>query len=168
MIPPDWQIALLDEATFLRGQILTSYAQAEFLLADLSVQFDLHFPYPMKERIKAAKKIADREGFGGYKDELLEACDKLLEFEELRHLMAHGFESMTTDPTAKHMFDFRLYVRNAKDDFEQRQYFLTIDHMRYNAENIRLYTSKAVDLFRRIYLEKRIEDPKEGVLTEPK
>lgn len=158
------QKSLVDRCTYLRGRILTSYAQVEFLLADISVKLDLHFPYPVKERIKTAKHIADRPGFEVYRDELVEVCEKLLEFEELRRLMAHGFVTLTTDRHDNHMFDFRLYQRNSKNNFQLLQVYLDISHMEYNAESIRLYVNRAVDLFSRIYLEKRLEDPKGDLL----
>jgi hypothetical protein len=45
MQPSDLQKSLIEEATYLRGKILTSYAQVLFLLADLSVKLDLRFWY---------------------------------------------------------------------------------------------------------------------------
>jgi hypothetical protein len=60
MAPTQLQKSLIEEATYLRGKILTSYAQVEFLLADLSVKLDLRFPYLIKDRIKAAKRISER------------------------------------------------------------------------------------------------------------
>jgi hypothetical protein len=39
--PSELQKSLIKEATYLRSKILTSYAQVEFLLADLSVRLDL-------------------------------------------------------------------------------------------------------------------------------
>ena len=111
MQPSDLQKSLIEEATFLRGKILTSYAQVEFLLADLSVKLDLKFPYRIQDRIKAAKRISERPGFETYKDELATVCDQLLEYDEIRNLMAHGFLMLTTDKKGNHKFDMRLYQR---------------------------------------------------------
>ena len=36
--PTELQKSLIDEATYLRGRIITSYSQIEFLLADISVK----------------------------------------------------------------------------------------------------------------------------------
>jgi hypothetical protein len=57
------QRSLVEEATYLRGSILRSYSQVEFLLADISVKLDLKFPYQIKDRIKAVKRIAERPGY---------------------------------------------------------------------------------------------------------
>jgi hypothetical protein len=43
--PTELQKSLVDEAMFLRGRIVTSYSQVEFLLADISVKLDVKFPY---------------------------------------------------------------------------------------------------------------------------
>ena len=52
----------LNRAIYLRGHYLTSYAQCEFLLADLSVKVDNRFRYVIDKRISAAKAMA--EGLG--------------------------------------------------------------------------------------------------------
>ena len=76
--PSEFQKALVEEATYLRGLfILRSYSQVEFLLADISVKLDLRFPYLIKRRINAVRAIADREGYEVYKDELNKVCDDL-------------------------------------------------------------------------------------------
>jgi len=62
---------------YLRGKIITSYAQVEFLLADLSVKLNVRFPFKIKDRIRAAKEVAERPGYGKYKDEPHEICDRL-------------------------------------------------------------------------------------------
>jgi hypothetical protein len=43
--PTNRQKSLVDEALYLRGRIVASYAQVEFLLADISVKLDLRFPF---------------------------------------------------------------------------------------------------------------------------
>jgi hypothetical protein len=73
--PSDLQKALVDEALFLRGRIIASYSQVEFLLADISVKLDLRFPYRISDRIKAAKRIADGEGYQAYKEDLNRCCE---------------------------------------------------------------------------------------------
>jgi hypothetical protein len=111
VVPSELQKSLIEDATYLRGKILTSYAQVEFLLADLSVKLDLKFPYRIQDRIKAAKRISERPSFETYKDELAAVCDQLLEYDEIRNLMAHGFLMLTTDKKANHKFDMRLCQR---------------------------------------------------------
>jgi hypothetical protein len=65
--PTDHQKSLVDEALYLRGRIVASYAQVEFLLADISVKLDLRFPYLIDARIKAVRCIAERDVYQVYK-----------------------------------------------------------------------------------------------------
>jgi hypothetical protein len=46
-LPDRHFVDLMDRAAYLRGRYLTSYAQCEFLLADLSVRVDNRFRYAL-------------------------------------------------------------------------------------------------------------------------
>ena len=89
--PTELQKSLVEQVTYLRGRILTSYAQVEFLLADISVKLDLKFPYLIKDRIKAAKRIAERSGYQIYKEDLERVCDELLVYERCGISWRTGF-----------------------------------------------------------------------------
>lgn len=155
--PLEWQKALVDEALFLRGRIVASYSQVEFLLADISVKLDLRFPYRIQDRIKAAKRIAEREGYEGYKAELETICDQLLEYDEIRHFMAHGFLTLTTDRNGNHQFEFLRHEREGEGKFTLLQGKTEVGHLRAAADDITAYTGRAIELFRQIYLEKGLE-----------
>ena len=58
-VPDRYFVDLMDRAAYLRGRYLTSYAQCEFLLADLSVRVDSRFRYALDKRINAAKAMAE-------------------------------------------------------------------------------------------------------------
>jgi hypothetical protein len=155
--PTDQQKALVDEALFLRGRIIASYAQVEFLLADLVVKLDLRFPYVIDARIKAVKKIAERPGYEVYKDDLDRACDAFDQFEELRHFMTHGFLSLTMDTKGNHQFEFLRYVREGEGKFNMMSGKTTIERMQQAADDIGEYVSLVIRLFERIYREKKLE-----------
>jgi hypothetical protein len=159
--PTDFQKSLVDEAAYLRGRILTSYAQVEFLLADISVKLDLKFPYLIKDRIKAAMRIAEREGFGDYKGDLAKVCDELLQYDELRNFMAHGFLQLTTDKNNNHRFEYRLYQRDGQGKFNLITIETDIRRLRFATGHITEYVSNAIAVFGRIYLEKRLQHPAE-------
>ncbi len=163
----EFQKSLVEEATYLRGRILTSYSQVEFLLADISVKLDLKFPYLIKDRIKAVKRISDREGYEIYKDRLAKLCDDLLQYDELRNFMAHGFMMLTTDRRDNHQFEFRLYQREGQGTFNLVTIHTTIPRLQLAAQQITEYVSDAVRLFSQIYLEKKLERPSDGILIEP-
>jgi hypothetical protein len=52
------------------------------------VKLDFRFASLIDDRIKAVKRIAEREG---YKDDLSQMCDQLLQVDEIRTYLAHGF-----------------------------------------------------------------------------
>jgi hypothetical protein len=164
--PTELQKSLVTEATYLRGRILTSYAQIEFLLADLSVKLELKFPYLINDRIKAAKRIAERPGYESYREVLHQVCDDLLQYDEIRNFMAHGFLMLTTDKKGNHEFDMRRYQRDGEGKFSLIEIRTDIPRLRATAEHITQYVSNAVKLFSRIYLEKRLEHPADGILIE--
>jgi len=64
----------------------------EFLLAYMSVKLDRKFPYLIKNRIKAAKRIAKREGYQVHRVDPESVCDELMEYDELRNFMAQCAE----------------------------------------------------------------------------
>lgn len=157
LMPTDEQKRLVDEALFLRGRIIASYSQVEFLLADISVKLDLRFPYRIKDRIKAAKSIVERDGYQTYKKELEEICDQLLKYDEIRNFMAHGFLSLIVDRKGNHQFEFLRYERREEGKFDLMQGKTEVARLREAANDITGYTERAVNLFRRIYLDKQLE-----------
>ena len=164
--PTALQKSLVEEATYLRGRIVTSYSQVEFLLADISVKLDLKFPYLIKDRIKAVKRIAERPGYEVYKDELAKVCGELLQYDDLRNFMAHGFMMLTTDRKDNHEFEFQLYQREDRDKFNLITIKTTVPRLRAAAENITEYVSHAARLFGLIYLEQKLEHPTDTTLIE--
>jgi hypothetical protein len=161
--PTEQQKSLIDEALYLRGRIVASYAQVEFLLANISVKLDLRFPYLIDARIKAVRRIAEREGYEVYKDELDLVCEELLRYDEIRHFMAHGFLSLTTDRKGNHQFEFLRYQRDGEGKFTLLSAKTTVERLRQAAEDIGQYVSRVVRLFERIYREKKLEPKPEGV-----
>ena len=151
--PSEFQKDLIEEASYLRGKILTGYAQVEFLLADISVRLDLKFPYRLKDRIRAAKRLHERAGFEKFKDELNALCDDLLHYEEARHFMAHGFLTLTTDKKDNHQFEMHLYQREGQGQFNLVTIATNIPRLKITADHISEYAQRAVDIFRRIHLE---------------
>jgi hypothetical protein len=153
----DRQKALIDEALWLRGRLIASYSQVEFLLADISVKLDLRFPYLIKDRIKAVKRIGDRPGYEGYGAALNRICDDLLRFDEIRVFMAHGFMRLDTDKLGNHRFELLRYTREADGKFTLLTAKTDIIRLRDAAEHITEYVSNVLKLFERTYREKKLE-----------
>jgi hypothetical protein len=149
--------ALVDEGLFLRGRIISSYSQVEFLLADISVKLDLRFPYLIKDRLKAVKRIAEREGYEAYKADLDRLSDQLVEYDEIRTFMAHGFLTVTVGQKNRHEFEFLRYQRDGDGKFTLMSAKTSVPRLREAADHITQYVEEVLALFRRIYKEKEIE-----------
>jgi hypothetical protein len=124
------------------------------------VKLDLRFPYVIDARIKAVKRIAEREGYEIYKDELDAVCEKLLRYDDIRHFMAHGFLTLTTDRKGNHEFEFRRYQRDGEGKFSLLMVKTTIERLRQAVDDIGQYVSHVMRLFERIYRERGLEKPK--------
>jgi hypothetical protein len=162
--PTEQQKLLVDEALYLRGRIVAAYAQVELLLADISVKLDLRFPYLIDARIKAVRRIAEREGYEAYKEELDRVCEELLRYDEIRHFMTHGFLSLTNDRKGNHQFEFLRYQRDGEGKFTLLIGKTAIGRLREAADDIGRYVSNVIRLFERIYREKKLEPKPEGIL----
>jgi hypothetical protein len=155
----DEQKKLVDDIIYLRGRIVTSYSQVEFLLADIAVKLELKFPYRIEARLKAAKRIAEREGYQSYKTELEEVCDGLAQFDDIRKYMAHGWANLEVDKQGNHRFELLMYERTGEGQFEMMSATSTRERLLEAANEINAYTAKVISLFHRIYLEKELEKP---------
>jgi hypothetical protein len=124
----------------------------------------LRFPYLIDARIKAVRRIAEREGYEVYKDELDHVCEDLLRYDEIRHFMAHGFLSLTVDRKGNHQFEFLRYQRDGEGKFTLLSGKTTIERLREAADNIGQYVSHVIRLFERIYREKKLEPKPQGIV----
>jgi hypothetical protein len=94
---------LIDRAACLRGRYLTSYAQCEFLLADLSIRVDNRFRYALDKRVNAAKAMAEGRGpLNAYADEFVPLIENVGTWTERRHWFAPGFMIFTQDAKKRH------------------------------------------------------------------
>jgi hypothetical protein len=155
--PEQWMIDLTDRAAYLRGRYLTSYAQCEFLLADLSVKVDNRFRYALDKRINAAKAMAETNGpLNIYADDFVPLIESIVNWSERRHWFAHGFMMLFRDLKGAHLFEFRRYEeRDGK--LALAQWFATIDDLEDAAAAINRYCQAFVALHEKIYLELKIE-----------
>jgi hypothetical protein len=153
----EFQKALVNEALFLRGQIIAGYSMVEYVLADISVRLNHRFPYRIKARIEAVKKIADRQEYEGYRHDLHRVCDQLLRYEDLRKFMAHGALSVTTDKKqTSHKFVIRRYdeVEGKPRRFMEE---FSVEDLREAASELVKYLNDAYAVFYKFYNEQAVE-----------
>jgi hypothetical protein len=113
--PIEIQKSAIDEMVLLRRTVVSCYSTIEFLLADISVKIDARFPYLVKARIRAIKRIGERPAYEAYANELSTICEELSKHDTFRNFMAHGLMAITSDSKNNHLFEFRLYQRQEKN-----------------------------------------------------
>jgi hypothetical protein len=157
IVPDQWIVDLLDRAAYLRGRYLTSYAQCEFLLADISVKVDDRFRYTLDKRTNAAKAMAESNGaLNRYADEFIPLIEGIVAWSDRRHWFAHGFLIFTQGQNRSHEFEFRRYEQQG-EKLELLQWFATIDDLQNAVDAIQRYCNAFVGLHERIYRELKIE-----------
>jgi hypothetical protein len=148
---------LIDEAIYLRGRIIASYAQVEFLLADLISKLEDRFAYRIESRIKGVRKIAEMPGYESYRYDLNRLADELLIYDELRHFMAHGFMRAEVDKVGNHRFQLLRYTREGEGKYELMQSTTDISRLKQAVSDIGSYVDEVINLFERMYCEKKLE-----------
>ena len=106
-------------AARIRGEIITSFAQIEFVLADIVVKCAsraeyknvvARFPYKVESRISAVTALVNAPGpLQKYKDEIVRVIDHLLSYSELRDFMAHGLVMLTPTVDKDPRLEYRMY-----------------------------------------------------------
>lgn len=148
---------LVDEAIYLRGRIIAGYAQVEFLLADLISKLEDRFAYRIESRVKGVQKIAEMPGYETYRYDLRRLSDELLIYDELRHFMAHGFMRAEMDRVGNHRFELLRYTREGEGKYELKIGSIDIPRLKQAADDINSYVTDVMNLFERIYREKKLE-----------
>jgi hypothetical protein len=148
---------LVDEAIYLRGRIISAYAQVEFLLADFISKLEDRFAYRIESRIKGVRKIAEMPGYEAYRHDLHRLSDELLVYDELRHFMAHGFMRAEFDRAGNYRFELLRYARDGEGKYQLMQSTTDIFRLRNAVEDIGSYVNDVMNLFERIYREKKLE-----------
>jgi hypothetical protein len=155
---------LIRNAHFLRGAIISSYAQVEFLLTDLNMrcrslpeyaEIASSFPYKLESKVARAKELVAAPGpLSAYADDLLSLVDRISTYETCRHFIAHGQMVVSTRETAPVLIIFRMYQpgkKNAPEEYGEIQ--TDSDQLANLAREIAEYARQMVALFARIYQE---------------
>jgi len=148
---------LVDEALYLRGRIIAGYAQVEFLLADLISKLEDRFAYRLESRLKGVRRIAEMPGYEAYRYDLDRLADELLIYEDLRHYMAHGFMRAEVDTAGNHRFQLLRYTRKDAGKYELMQVTTDIPRMKQAVSDVDSFVTEVMNLFERIYREKKLE-----------
>jgi hypothetical protein len=159
---------LIRNAHFLRGAIISSYAEVEFLLTDLNMRcravpayaaIAAGLPYKLESKIVRVRELVAEPGpLTAYADELLELVDRISAYETRRHFIAHGQMRVSTRETMPAPIVFQMYQPGKKNAPEEYGEILTdLDQLANLAREIAEYARQMVALFPRIYKELRFD-----------
>jgi hypothetical protein len=148
-------------AAAMRGAIITSYAQVEHLLADIVLRcqpmadysgLPKTLPYKLETRIALVRQIVGMPGpLQKYQAEFEKIIVELLEFEELRHFMAHGLLQVHTDGDGSHTLIYRMHRQAKGSTIEEGTVTTDLPQLEYAAKQIADHALRAVNLFRDVY-----------------
>lgn len=151
---------IANQAYFLRGKAIGAYAQIEFVLADMCLQFwewpayrDLkgQFPINAAARVEAATVLFKTTGpLAKYRKDLEPLLAQLKSYEKNRHLFAHG-HLMLTNAHRTPSVHFRLYALS-KDCVKLHRESWTLEQMESIASDIEAYARRFGRLLDRIYI----------------
>jgi hypothetical protein len=160
--PETQQIA--DQAHFLRGKCISAYAQIEFILADMCLQFwewpayrhlKGQFPVKAATRVEEVAILFKANGpLAKYWKDLEPLLAQLKSYEKNRHLFAHG-HLMLIHTNRTPSVHFRLYALS-KHCVELHRESWTLEQMEAIASDIAAYAGRFGRLLDRIYTEQRL------------
>ena len=126
-------------------------------MADLITKLEDRFAYRIKSRIKGVRAIAELSGYEVFRRDLHRLADELLLWEEFRHYMVHGFMRAEVDKVGNHRFQLLRYTREDVGKYKLLQATTDIPRMKQSLGDIDKYVHEVMDLFERIYREKKLE-----------
>jgi hypothetical protein len=156
-------LPIVEEMIAARGWITNSYAQVEFLLADIIVkcrQFrenedlnNLQLPFGIDGRVNRIRDLCTRLPLNAHADNLLPLLDRLMELEDARHFFTHGFMSVHIEKgTGRVGMHLRRYVQPKRHSRETRaEMFVLPEQMSDGKTRWVIFAQTAVETFRRIY-----------------
>lgn len=156
-------LPILEGMTRDRGWIVNSYAQLEFLAADLIVKCrsieeyaELNakaLPFGIDNRIKRIQELCESGPMAKHADDLLPLMARLLELEETRHFFTHGFSSVHIQTDGSRMgLHIRRYVPPTKGQRESKAEIIVLpEDMTAARTRWTIFAQTAVGIFRRIY-----------------
>lgn len=160
------QQELTSEVMRTRGGIIASYAQIEFLLADLAVQCQRRpnlasavegFPYKIEARYRAVNKLLKREPLRQYRSLAAPLVKAMGKWESLRHMLAHGFMMIEFSADGLHRIVFRMYDPTGDGGANLRVFQTNLNLLVQASVDAAAFAQQFVLLWRRIYLEQHLE-----------
>lgn len=154
---------IISDMTMDRGFVINSFAQIECLWADLvdqCRQFKEYaeitkiIPFSPNSRVGAVRALLATGPLQPFADQIDHLLTRFMEFEELRHLFAHGFASFRYTPNGDCGMFFTRYMKPKKgEDAKLIQEFYWPKTMAAQRESSAAFAQDAMAQLRKIYTE---------------
>ncbi|MCJ2042884.1 hypothetical protein MKK55_28635 [Methylobacterium sp. J-059] len=152
----------------LRGRIITSYSQIEFLVGDLfrllqrsynkADEDEVPLPYRIEGRIRSLTRLCSNiSDMDPYRTKLKNGLDEILEFSELRNYMAHGYVDVDKYLDG-YKFRFLMYKFLPKGEVELHKMDVQLDKLQRTSDVINECTERLMELVREIYITLGLQD----------
>lgn len=159
-LPPDWQ-AQVEEGQGLRGWVVNSFAQVEYLIGDLLLrcrafaEYEEHtrtLPHGAADRIrKITAMLASPGPLDPEADEIRTVLDQLAARQDIRNLMVHGFCTILHTSANKLGFHFQKFHRQSGRQDARLIRTLTLDQLRNERDGQAAFATAALKLFAHIH-----------------
>lgn len=167
-LPEGWQ-EQLEDAQRLRGWIVNSFAQVEFLLGDLILRcrefpaYEEHtrtLPHGASDRIARVRTILNRSGpLDPDANDILAILDHLAAQQDTRNLLVHGFATALHTSSEEMGFHFQKFHRQPGRHDARLIRTFTLDGLRREREDQTAFAEAAVGRFQAMHRRMGWEGP---------
>jgi hypothetical protein len=155
-------IAVIEEMTSHRAWIINSFSQIECRLGDLIVQCErfgeyeklnkLQLPMGSGKRVERVRELMKSGPLAEHAVALDRVLTRFMEFEELRHMMTHGYAALHHTPAGDIGMTFIRFVPPQKGGrATQDRSFYRPDTMRRQRESSTSFGEEAMGTLRKVY-----------------
>ncbi|MGR4862977.1 hypothetical protein [Caulobacter sp. LARHSG274] len=160
---------LIEECQQLRGWLINSFAQVEFLLGDIVCRawelpefVSLRRPIPMGvgNRLAALRELLEfGTSMDSFKGQIEIALTEFERFEEVRHFLTHGFCSFDVTGAGDAAMRFRRYIPPKKGgSSELLELYMLPQELRDAAGQWTTFANDFVALSSQVYAQFKLED----------
>ncbi len=159
-LPGGWA-EQIDEAQRLRGWIVNSFAQVEYLLGDLILrcrvfpEYEEHtrtLPHGAADRVAKVRTILTRSGpLDADAQDITAIINRLADQQDTRNLLVHGFATVLHTTEQQLGFHFQKFHRQPDRIDARLVKTFTLEGLRQERANQGAFTSEAVERFQALH-----------------
>lgn len=159
-LPHDWQ-AQIDEGQRLRGWVVNSFAQVEYLIGDLILrccaftEYEEHtrtLPHGAADRIRKTTAMLTSPGpLDPDADDIRAVLEQLAARQDIRNLLVHGFCTIVHTPAGELGFHFQKFHRHPDRQDARLIRTFTLEQLHNERDGQAVFATAALQLFAGIH-----------------